>query len=75
MMLPLSILICTIPSRQAEFVALRAELMRQMAIVGGGLFEVRADFDPLLTVGAKRNRLLADAVGEYVDVRLFGRRE
>lgn len=58
----LSVLICTLEARRGMFNALMAKLKGQMA---PGV-EVLSDSDPIITTGAKRQRLLERASGRYV---------
>lgn len=60
----LSILIPTLPSREAMFEELTKELSKQILLCQG--VEVLSNNDLTLTIGAKRNELLNRAKGEYV---------
>lgn len=60
----LSILICTIPKRKAMFDRLYLELRTQV-LASGQLVEILSDINDG-SVGAKRQRLLNVAQGEYV---------
>jgi glycosyltransferase involved in cell wall biosynthesis len=61
----LSILICTIPCRTAMFGRLQADLWGQILPYAGQI-EVLSDDHPTDSIGAKRNRLLERAAGEFV---------
>lgn len=58
----LSILICHKPGREHFLKRLKAVIMPQIDTVA----EVLIDDDPHISIGAKRNRLLDNAEGEYV---------
>lgn len=61
----LSILILTIPSRQASYWRLVTELRSQMLIYAPAVGIIPND-NPQLSIGEKRNRLLQSAQSEYV---------
>lgn len=61
----LSILICTIPSRQASFGRLITELRSQMLIYSPEV-GIISNASPELPIGAKRNWLLQKAESDYV---------
>lgn len=61
----LSILICSIPTRRKQFERLVSYLRWQIGM-NSARVEICADLDDKCTVGEKRQRLLARAVGTYV---------
>lgn len=61
----LSVLICTIPERKAQFIELFKEINKQAM---GRSVQIIYDDAPrgIITIGAKRNDLLNQAIGDYV---------